>query len=171
MAQEGRQQERFRVQERTRPLGYGLKEYDHSIQRRLPSFDHTPLVMLSLPGPCRCGAPHCGRAPAPRLGVAGAHGALEGLAAEARRLDEVSRLAPVVVPRGAAVRPELHLGEAGARSLPWRHRQKPWAPRALGGLGLPAMEAMRLNRAAYLGTLCEAKTVLVFRPRQQAQGS
>ena len=152
------------MQERTRSLGYGLKEYDHSVQRRLPSFDHTPLVLLSLQGPCRCGAPRCSRAKAPS-GVPGARKALQRLAAEAQRLDRVSRLAPVVVPRGAPVRPELHLGES-ARSRPWRQRQKPWAPRALGGMGLPAMEARAPD---FRISFCEAKTVLVFRPRQQAQ--
>ena len=78
--QEARQTERFRIQERQRSIGYGCKEYDHSVQRRHGSFEHIPLLLASLPGACRCGAERCGRQATP------AHAA-EALAAKLRHPD------------------------------------------------------------------------------------
>lgn len=109
------------MQEFQRSIGYGCKTYDYTLQRRFGTFPYVPLVLLSLPGPCHCGS--C-RGPAPsnaavRLAQRVACPLLEGmdlrtalrhLVAEIHRIDASSKLAPVRVPRDAALDPTLHLG-------------------------------------------------------------
>jgi len=123
--QGARAQERFRIEERRRPIGYGCREYDHSIQRRFGSFEHIPLVLASLPGKCYCGAERCSRQAAPTqaamtlaaklccplVEVTGSFKpVLESLVHQAERIDGITKLAPVVVPRNSAKEPSLHLG-------------------------------------------------------------
>ena len=126
--QEARIQERFRVEERQRSVGYGLKEYDCSVQRRFGTFQHTPLVVVSLPGPCHCGAERCSRLPTPaasaqalakklacpliEVGASGLRPAMESLCEEVQRIDAITKLAPVQVPRNARRDPTLHLGSS-----------------------------------------------------------
>jgi len=123
--QEARAQESFRIEDRRRSIGYGCREYDHSIQRRFGSFEHIPLVLASLPGKCRCGAERCSRQAAPTRAAQTLAAKLccplvevtesfkpvmESLVQEAERIDGITKLAPVVVPRNSAIQPSLHLG-------------------------------------------------------------
>jgi len=121
----------FSVVDRTRSLGYGLREYDHTVQTRRPSFRHTPLVLVELDCACFCGAVGCGGS-----GVRSVHldeakllaatiqcrliqvdeshsfnCAFDAIVEEFARMDSITKLMPLEVPRNASVQPALHLGE------------------------------------------------------------
>merc|ERR1712196_510049 len=63
------QSETFQIAERTKNIGYGVKEYDHSVQVRIPSFPYIPLVIAALDTECRCGFRGCGKSGAFVLGA------------------------------------------------------------------------------------------------------
>lgn len=135
-----RQKDSVQVVERMRGIGYGCKEYDHSEQIRKPSFRHIPLVLAAFDSECFCGAAACGsndsglvsRKAGQRLAeklkcpliqvenslsgkTDGMLAVFDALVAECHRIDNVTRLGTVSVPRGAQPRPELHLGDGQAR--------------------------------------------------------
>lgn len=121
----------FSVVDRTRGVGYGIREYDHTVQIRRPSFRHTPLVLVELDSACFCGAVGCGGSGSRSVHVDEARHlaakiqcrliqvdesqrfncAFDAIVEEFARMDRLTKLMPVEVPRNAAVQPELHLDE------------------------------------------------------------
>mmetsp|Transcript_103260 Transcript_103260/g.182010 ORF Transcript_103260/g.182010 Transcript_103260/m.182010 type:complete len:344 (-) Transcript_103260:77-1108(-) len=133
-----REEDVFHVKERQRSIGYGCKEYDYSEQIRSPSFNHMPVVLVALDCECHCGATSCGaggmvnftevrnlseklKCPLvlgtslaswvdPESSRKCVQAAFDALTAECHRLNCITQLTSVRVPRYAQVQPELHLG-------------------------------------------------------------
>eukprot|EP00747_Dinoflagellata_sp_TGD_P016578 gnl/TRDRNA2_/TRDRNA2_125214_c0_seq1.p1 gnl/TRDRNA2_/TRDRNA2_125214_c0~~gnl/TRDRNA2_/TRDRNA2_125214_c0_seq1.p1 ORF type:complete len:356 (+),score=31.44 gnl/TRDRNA2_/TRDRNA2_125214_c0_seq1:72-1070(+) len=134
-----RPSDQFYVSELQRNIGYGCREYDRSVQVRRSSFIHTPLVLAELGGGCSCGAVGCGGRgprlvssteakrlaadlrcpliPAAQLDSDTFRLALDAVVMEFQRMNRVTRLLPVEVPRRSAAEPALHLGDRSAEHL------------------------------------------------------
>lgn len=134
-----RETDSFQVVDRQRGIGYGVKEYAYSEQIRKPSFTHLPLVLVELDHECCCGASDCG-ANGPRCvstedaaelssklkcplvqtnGSEGFTSVFDALVAECHRLDSVTCLGAVSVPRGALPCHALHLGDGIVEQKWW----------------------------------------------------